>query len=190
MDIKKNCVIKLTIFSTYEKIIHLIIHHHHTSLAMVSLLFLAKEVLDKLNQAPPQLLPPPTFLTLSVNYLLLTLTILANTDRSGTVINQLFPNFRGIRNRGRDVWQILEFNPIVFWYMTGETAEAMVEKVYLDIFAPRHLPRTPRTDRRRRCILDALNRSSRLRPGSTSFVIFMQIFQKLLLKTSSRNNRW
>ena len=86
------------------------------------------------------------------------LTILANTDRSGTVINQLFPNFRGIRNRGRDVWQILEFNPIVFWYMTGETAEAMVEKVYLDVIAPRHLPRTPRTDRRRRCILDARNR--------------------------------
>ena len=90
----------------------------------------------------------PTFLTLSVNYLLLTLTILTNTDRSGTLINQLFPNFRGIRNRGRDVWQIPELNPIVFWYMTGETpemAEAMVEKVYLDVTAPRHLPRTPRT---------------------------------------------
>ena len=45
--------------------------------------------------------------------------------------------------------------------MTGETpemAEAMVEKVYLDVTAPRHLPRTPRTDRRRRCILDARNR--------------------------------
>jgi len=143
----------------------LIIHLHHppnvlvyTSLALFSLLFLAKEVLDKLNQAPPQLLPPPTFLTLSVNYLLLTLTILAHTDRSGTVINQLFPNFRGIRNRGRDVWQILEFNPIVFWYMKGETAEAMVEKVYLDVTAPKHLPRTPRTDKRRRWILDARNR--------------------------------
>ena len=39
--------------------------------------------------------------------------------RSGTVINQLFPDFRGIRNRGKDVWQILEFNPIVFWYDDG-----------------------------------------------------------------------
>lgn len=158
-------MIKLTIFGTYEKIpdypppppSFLV----QTSLALVSLLFLAKEVLDKLNQAPPQLLPPPTFLTLSVNYLLLTLTILTNTDRSGTLINRLFPNFRGIRNRGRDVWQILELNPIVFWYMTGENpemAEVMVEKVYLDVTAPRHLPRTPRTDRRRRCILDARNR--------------------------------
>lgn len=79
--------------------------------------------------------------------------------RSGTVINQLFPDFRGIRNRGKDVWQILEFNPIVFWYMTGETAEAMVEKVYLDVTAPRHLPHTPKTDKRRRCILDARNRA-------------------------------
>ena len=79
--------------------------------------------------------------------------------RSGTVINQLFPDFRGIRNRGKDVWQILEFNPIVFWYMTGETAEAMVEKVYLDVTAPRHLPHTPKTDKRRRCILDAPNRA-------------------------------
>ena len=32
--------------------------------------------------------------------------------------------------------------------------------------------------------------SSRLRPGSTWFAIFMQIFQKLLLKTSSLKNRW
>ena len=159
---KKKCMIKLTIFGTYGNMpdypppppSFLV----YTSLALFSLLFLVKEVLDKLNQAPPQLLPPPTFLTLSVNYLLLTLTILAHTDRSGTVINQLFPNFRGIRNRGRDVWQILEFNPIVFCYMTGETAEAMVEKVYLDVTAPRHLPRTPRTDKRRRCILDARNR--------------------------------
>ena len=161
-------MIKLIFFGTYEKMpdypppppsppSFLV----YTSLALFSLLFLAKEVLDKLNQAPPQLLPPPTFLSLSINYLLLTLTILANTDRSGTLINQLFSNFRGIRNRGRDVWQILELNPIVFWYMTGETqemAEAMVEKVYLDVTAPRHLPRTPRTDRRRRCIPDVRNR--------------------------------
>ena len=114
-----------------------------------------------MNQAPPQLLPPPTFLSHSINDLLPTLTILANTDRSGTLRNQLFPNFRGIRNRGRDVWQILELNPIVFWYMTGETpemAEAIVEKVYLDVTAPKHLPRTPGTDRRRRCILDVRNR--------------------------------
>ena len=158
-------MIKLTLFGTNEKMPD---YPHpppsflvYTSLALFSLLFMAKEVLDKLHQAPPQLLPPPPFLTLNINYLLLTLAILANTDRSGTLINQLFPNFGGIRNRGRDVWQILELNPIVFWYMTGETpeiAEAMVEKVYLDVTAPKHLPRTPRTDRRRRCILDVHNR--------------------------------
>ena len=152
MDIK-NCMIKLTIFGMYEKMpdypppppSFLV----YTSLALFSLLFLAKEVLDKLNQAPPQLSPPPTFLTLSINYFLLTLMILANSDRSRTLINQLFPNFRGICNRGRDVWQILELNPIVFWYMTGETpemAEVMVQKVYLDVTAPRHLPCTPRTE--------------------------------------------
>lgn len=56
---------------------------------------------------------------------------------------------------------ILELNPIVFWYMTCETpdmTEARVEKVYLDVTTPRYLPRTPRTDSRRRCILDARNR--------------------------------
>ena len=119
-------MIKLTIFGTYGRMSDypppppsfLV----YTSLALFSLLFLAKEVLDKLNQAPPQLLPPPTFLNHSINYLLPTLTILANTDRSGTLRNQLFPNFRGIRNRRRDVWQILELNPIVFWYMTGENS--------------------------------------------------------------------
>ena len=87
-------MIKLTIFGTYGNMpdypppppSFLV----YTSLALFSLLFLAKEVLDKLNQAPSQLLPPPTFLTLSVNYLLLTLTILANTDRSGTVIISSF----------------------------------------------------------------------------------------------------
>lgn len=35
---------------------------------------------------------------------------------------------------------------------------AMAEKVYRDVTAPRHLPRTPRTEKRRRCILDVRNR--------------------------------
>ena len=45
--------------------------------------------------------------------------------------------------------------------MTGETPEmlnAMVEKVSRGVTAPRHLPRTPRTEKRRRCILDVRNR--------------------------------
>lgn len=53
--------------------------------------------------------------------------------RSGTVINQLFPDFRGIRNRGKDVWQILEFNPIVFWYMTGELQKQWWKKFILTL---------------------------------------------------------
>ena len=65
---------------------------------------------------------------------------------------QKHPFLLALRRWGR-------FVPIVFWYMTGETAEAMVEKVYLDVTAPRHLPHTPKTDKRRRCILDARNRA-------------------------------
>ena len=73
----------------------------------------------------------------------------------------LFPNFHGRRSRGRDVWQALQLNPVIFWYMTGETPETLevvVAKIYGEVTLPRHWPRTPRMDRRRRCILDVRNR--------------------------------
>ena len=59
------------------------------------------------------------------------------------------------------MWQALELNPIIFWYMTGETPETLetiVVKIYIEVAAPRHFPRTPRTNRRRPCILDVRNR--------------------------------
>ena len=73
----------------------------------------------------------------------------------------LFPYFHGKRSRGRDVWRALQLNPVIFWYMTGETPETLeevVEKIYREVTLPRQWPRTPRTDRRRRCILDVPNR--------------------------------
>ena len=45
--------------------------------------------------------------------------------------------------------------------MTGETPETLeevVEKIYREVTLPRQWPRTPRTDRRRRCNLDVPNR--------------------------------
>lgn len=92
---------------------------------------------------------------------LLTLATLEENNRERTLIRILFPHFHGRRNRGKDVWQTLELNPIIFWYMTGEmpeTLEAVVEKIYIEVTAPRHFPRAPRTDRRRPCILDVRNR--------------------------------
>jgi len=59
------------------------------------------------------------------------------------------------------VWQALQLNPVIFWYMTGETPEnleVVVAKIYGEVTLPRHWPRTPRTDRRHRCILDVRNR--------------------------------
>ena len=73
----------------------------YTHLPLISLFVLAKE-LSVLNQAPQQLLPLPTFLALSINYLsLLNFAILATTDHDGTetVIHFLFPAFRARRNR-------------------------------------------------------------------------------------------
>ena len=53
------------------------------------------------------------------------------------------------------MWQVSELNPIIFWYVTGETPETLetiVVKIYIEVTAPRHFPRTPRTNRRRSCI--------------------------------------
>ena len=59
------------------------------------------------------------------------------------------------------MWQTLELNPIIFWCMTGEMPESLkniVKNIYSEVTAPRHLPRTLRTNRRRSCILDVHNR--------------------------------
>lgn len=59
------------------------------------------------------------------------------------------------------MWQALELNLIIFWYVTAETPETLevaVAKIYGEVTLPRHWPRTPRTERGRRCILDVRSR--------------------------------
>ena len=87
---------------------------------VISAIFLATKVHNQ--DAVPCVLPPPTFLLFSLNALVLALTTLATLQgnkREGPLIRILFPHFHGRKNRGRDVWQALELNPIIFWYMTG-----------------------------------------------------------------------
>ena len=113
------------------------------------------------QDAVPCIIPPPTFLIFKLTTFVLLLSVLSAFEASNRdipLIRTLFPHFRGMRTRGRDVWQSLKLNPVIFWYMMGETPdtlEAVVEKVYGEVTAPRHWPRT---DRRRRCILDVINR--------------------------------
>ena len=123
--------------------------------ALLSILILIE------NEVSNVLFPPPLFIVSSLNTLAMLVTVLALLDANRTLINKLFPNFRGLRNIGRDVWAYLEMNLVNFWYFTGETPESLavlVDKIYIDVTKPRHLPRTPLTDRRRRCILDVRNR--------------------------------
>ena len=131
---------------------------------IASSIFLASCYLNATQDSILCVLPPPTFLVFSFNALVLLLSALSFSEvrnRNTPLIRTLFPNFHGRRSRGRDVWQALELNPVMFWYMTGETPEtldAVVAKIYEKVTLPRHWPRTPRTDRRRRCILDVGNR--------------------------------
>lgn len=77
------------------------------------------------------------------------------------LVKRHFPNFHGRRNSGRNVWAMLKRNPHIFWYSTGETPqtlEVIVNNIGYDVAAPRHVPRTPRSNRRRRCLLDTRNR--------------------------------
>ena len=89
----------------------------------------------------------------------LSLSVVRNRDIPQ--IRPLFPNFHKRRSRGRDLWQALELNPIIFWYVTCETPETLedvVTKINGEVTLPRHWPQAPRTDRRSRCILDVRNR--------------------------------
>ena len=131
---------------------------------IVSSIYLASCFLNVTQDSIPCVLPRPTFLLFSLNALVLLLSALSFPvvrNRNTPLIRTLFPNFHGKRSRGRDVWQALQLNPVIFWYMTGvtpETLEVVVAKIYGEVTLPRHWPRTPRTDRRRRCILDVRNR--------------------------------
>ena len=131
---------------------------------IVSSIYLASCFLNVTQDSIPCVLPRPTFLVFSLNALFLLLSALFFSvvrNRNTPLIRTLFPNFHGRRSRGRDVWQALELNPVIFWYVTGETPETLdviVEKIYGEVTLPRHWTRTPRKDRRRRCILDVRNR--------------------------------
>ena len=68
------------------------------------------------------------FLVFSLNALVLLLSALSFPvvrNRNTPLIRTLFPNFHGRRSRGRDVWQVLQLSPVIFWYMTGETPETL-----------------------------------------------------------------
>lgn len=60
------------------------------------------------------------------------------------------------------MWQVLQLSPVIFCHMTGETPETLevvvLAKIYGQVTLPRHWPRTPQTDKKRRCILDVRNR--------------------------------
>ena len=107
-----------------------------------------------------EFIPPPAFISLvTINLIIILLAF--SDEREQTLIHRLFPEFRGLRNQGRDVWSILEQNPHIFWYATGKTPvtlSVMVQRIGFDVGAPRHLPRAPVSDRRRRCLLDERNR--------------------------------
>ena len=72
--------------------------------------------------------PPAKVLVFSLNALVLLLSALSFSvvhNRNTHLIRTLFPNFHGRRSRGRDLWQALELNPIIIWYVTGETPETL-----------------------------------------------------------------
>ena len=131
---------------------------------IASSIYLASCYLNVTQDSIPCVLSPPTFLVFSLNalvHLLSALYFSVVRNRNTTLIRTLFPNFHRRRSRGRDVWQAFALNPVIFWYMTGETPETLdvvVAKIYGEVTLPRHWPRTPRTDRRRHCILDVRNR--------------------------------
>ena len=131
---------------------------------IVSSVYLASCLVNVTQDQTPSVLPPPVFLVFSINALFLLLTALSAPEAHNTytpLVRVLFPYFHGKRSRGRDVWQALQLNLVIFWYMTGKTSETLeevVEKIYREVTLPRHWPRTPQTDRRRRCILDVPNR--------------------------------
>ena len=131
---------------------------------IVSSIYLASCLVNVTQDQTPSVLPPPVFLVFSVNALFLLLTALSAPEAHNTythLVMVLFPYFHEKRSRGRDVWRALQLNPVIFWYMTGETPETLeevVEKIHREVTLPRQWPRTPRTDRRRRCILDVPNR--------------------------------
>ena len=96
---------------------------------IVSSIYLAScFFLNVTQDSIPCVLPPPTFLVFSLNALVLLLSALSFSvvrNRSASLIRSLFPTCHERRSRGRDVWQALELNPIIFWYVTGEMPETL-----------------------------------------------------------------
>lgn len=77
------------------------------------------------------------------------------------LIQRLFPWFRPTRNQGRDYYSVIKEDPRKLWYNTGETIESfenIVQTIGWEVSAPRSVLRQPRTNRRRRCLLDIHNR--------------------------------
>ena len=124
-----------------------------------SFLVLANDLLDTNIH---EMIPPALFLVPVMNAFLFLVHLLALFgERNYRLIGRLFPHFRGMRNQGRDVWMLLEMNPHIFWYFTGETPQSMeviVQNIFVDVTAPRHLPRVPTSNQRHRCLLDVRNR--------------------------------
>ena len=105
-----------------------------TYLVIVSSIYLASCFLNVTQDSIACVFPPLTFLVLSLNALGLLLSALCFSvvrNRNTLLIRTLFPNFHGRRSRGRDVWQALELNPIIFWYVTGlDTANGQETSLY------------------------------------------------------------
>lgn len=117
---------------------------------------------DFLNEDAMEMILPPFFPLPLIQSIVSLLVIIASVNMPRScLVKRLFPNFHGRRNSGRNVWAMLERNPHIFWYSTGETPETLeviVNNIGYDVAAPRHVPRTPRSNRRRRCLLDTRNR--------------------------------
>ena len=99
---------------------------------IVSSIYLASCLVNVTQDQTHSVLPPPVFLVFSVNALFLLLTALSAPEAHNTytpLVRALFRYFHGKRSRGRDVWQALQLNPVLFWYMTGETPVTLEEVV-------------------------------------------------------------
>ena len=127
------------------------------------LIFLLVLANDFVNENSVDIFVPPLLSLPLLQSIVSLIIVLVSVDiRKSCLVNRLFHYFHGRRNKGRyAVWAILERNPHMFWYYTGETPrtlEVLVSNIQYDVASPRHIPRIPRSNRRRRCLLDTLNR--------------------------------
>ena len=107
---------------------------------------------------PEGLIPPPAFIGLIIiNFIIILLPF--SDPRKQTLLLRLFQNLGACKIRvGMHGVYLNKIH--VFCYVTGETVvtlSVMVNKITVDIGAQRHLPHTPISKRRRRCLLDERN---------------------------------